>query len=88
VADDVVDLVARRWERRTEPNEHEPIEALRAAVRAIEAGEIDPDHIVVCYHVPEDPPRTGWFQAGLQSELGAEGLVHRIAHMMAQTEVG
>lgn len=44
---DVTDLAARRWDAIEDPAKHEPAEALRAALRAIESGELAPTHIIV-----------------------------------------
>jgi hypothetical protein len=81
---DVPSLEAKRWEKTTDPNAHKPIEALRAAIRGIESGEINPDHIVVVYHDNKDG--TGYFQAGEFSTLVASmGLLTRCVQIMGES---
>ncbi len=74
------DISAARWRRGRDPNEHKPIDALKEAIRQIEAGELAPKHIIVCFTDEDD--RFGWFQAGPESRFGQVGILYATAGEM------
>lgn len=72
---DPVDLSAVRWDRIEDPEKHEPADALRAALRAIESGERSPTHAIVLfgYDTENGGSKSGFYQAGtyrLHAQLG------------------
>jgi hypothetical protein len=77
---EISDLSARRWRDRPDPNDHTPVEALRAALRAVERGEIDPEHIIVGWSGDDD--RVGYYQSGKLDHYASIGLLERIKHMI------
>lgn len=74
----VIDLSARQWAADERANAHPPRAALAEMIRLIDAGELNPRHVIVCY-VEEDGERThsGWFQAGKGNVNEQIGLLHR-----------
>lgn len=81
----VVDLSAKRWETIEDPSKHTPLDALRAAVRAIESGDVPmPDHIVVAFGRTADDGGSGhtYFQAGSYPCHAAVGLIEAIKSRM------
>lgn len=83
---DVLDLNERRWDADSSPNAFTPIEALRALIRKIETGDINPQHLVVAIAAEPTGPdmalRTLYFQAGAFDYYGQVGLVSRVLGMM------
>lgn len=80
----VPSLDAKRWEKQTDPNAHKPTEALHAALRDIEAGNLKPKHIIVVYCTDEgEQGGTGYYQAGeLNGYFAALGLLTRVTQIM------
>ena len=80
---DVADLAERRWNGVSDPNKHAPIEALRAALRDIETGAVDPKHIIVSVarRGPEENS-TMFYQAGEYQQHGQLGLATRVLYML------
>jgi hypothetical protein len=76
----VVDLAEKRWtDGENNPRQHKPRDALLAALRDIDAGVINPDHLVVCYSLPNnDEAECGYYQAG----CAHNGLFHSIGILM------
>lgn len=72
---ELVDLSEKRWEAVEDPAKHEPADALRAALRAIESGEKAPTHVIVLFGTDTDDggSRTSFYQSGvyrLHAQLG------------------
>jgi len=83
----VSDLAARRWSERESPNDHQPVAALQAVLRDIEAGKLSPRHIVIVAEYEEDGgSRTVYFQAGRETVCGQMGLLTRAVQMMGECE--
>jgi hypothetical protein len=89
---DMVDLSARRWDQEDNPAKHAPMDAIKAAVREIEADGAA--HVIVCIaHEGENGAVSGsWYQAGSYTLHGQIGMLERIkadrqlgsAHLRAQ----
>lgn len=81
---DITSLESKRWEKKPDPNAHKPVEALKAALRDIESGALDPKHIIVVYTAGDDEnSRTGYYQAGeLNGYFAALGLLTRATQVM------
>jgi hypothetical protein len=79
-----IDLADVRWRRDSKPNSHEPTEALRAALRDIQSGEIDPLHLIVVIGAETDngKTRTAYYQAGSYNHHGQLGLLDAASKMM------
>lgn len=71
------EITRRRWEMRQNPAAFKPEEALKAALHDIEAGDLNPTHVVVVYNQPagEDAQATGYYQAGKFSRLETMGVL-------------
>lgn len=82
----VVDLDSARWTGNKTPADHKPVEALKAAIRAIEEGHIDATHVVIGIASTSEK-RTHMFQAGPFDYWGQVGLVHRLAHVVEDTRL-
>lgn len=87
----VADLDAKRWSKNTQPSVHKPREALAAILRDIDAGNLDPFHVIVVYATrdpenPDDPTdngKTGFYQAGsADGYFGAMGILTRALQIM------
>jgi hypothetical protein len=80
---DPVDLAARRWDGMTDPKEHKPADALRAALRDIEAG-LEPKHLIVvlAYYNDDGNGSTRFYQAGTYELHARLGLLIRAAQIM------
>jgi hypothetical protein len=78
--------VARRWEKDTDPKSHPPVTALREALRQLEAGEIEAEHIMVvhAHHDSDGVSHVGFLQAGKFCELAQVGMMQRAARLIAQ----
>lgn len=77
----VVDLSAKRWDAVNDPSSHSPVEAMKAAIRAIETGDASmPDHIVVAFGRTTEDGGSGhtYFQAGSYPCHAAVGLIEAI----------
>lgn len=81
------DFAAKRWEKKTSPNEHEPREALEACLRDIDSGKLDPKHIIVVYckkpENNEEDGATGFYQSGkMDGYFGSLGMLTRALQIM------
>lgn len=78
-----VSLTARKWQRDTNPKSHAPETALREALRQLEAGEIQADHIMVihAHHTELGVSHVGYLQAGKFSELEQCGMMLRAGRL-------
>jgi hypothetical protein len=77
----VADFHARRWDAIDDPARHSPLDALRAAVRAIESGDAEsPDHIVVAFGRTTADGGSGhnYFQAGSYPCHATIGLIEAV----------
>lgn len=74
-----VDLNARRWATADRTAAFKPVEALREAIRQIEAGEVPADHVVVCFGGSDDCTNSSaWVQAGTFDTFQQYGLLERV----------
>lgn len=73
---DVTDLAAKRWETKTQANDHDPAAALEAAMRDLASGDLRAEHIVIIAgrHDPEGHG-TRVYQAGSYSFPARVGLL-------------
>ncbi|WLJ71074.1 hypothetical protein [Sphingomonas phage Kimi] len=80
----VDDITRRRWDKNHEPGSHRPVDCLRMMLDRIERGEVDPDHIVICYsnNKADTEGATGYYQAGTLGYHGQQGLLTRVLHLM------
>lgn len=85
---ETVNLDTARWRAKRSPNDHKPVEALRAALHAIESGEVDPLHIVVCIAggSEEGGVKTSYYQAGTYNHHGQLGLLAATSDLMDKRE--
>lgn len=81
-----ISLAARKWGRDTNPANHQPQVALHEALRQLEAGEIEADHVMVIhgYHDDAGKSQVGYLQAGKFSELEQCGLLARALRLASQ----
>lgn len=77
--DEPVDIAARRWEAATSCKGLPPADALKAALRAIESGDLNPDHVLVCCGCVDGDAKisTRVFSAGEFDLYGQLGLLDR-----------
>lgn len=74
----VTDLAARRWDTNTQPIDHRPSDALKAAQRIID-DDGEPVHIIVAVLRKEgESDYVSWFQAGAETPSGQIGLLARL----------
>lgn len=80
------EITRRRWQMRNRPQDFKPVEALKAMIHDIEAGDLKPDHIVIVYNqqAGEDSRATGYYQAGSFSRLEAMGMVAQALHIFGE----
>lgn len=83
----VDDFAARRWQKVSDPNQHQPIDALKAVIRDIEAGDLKPHHVVIVWCADDGEGdaagTTGFYQGGkLSGYFGALGLLTRELQIM------
>ena len=81
----VTDLNAKRWERDSDPAKHDPLEALRAALRAVESGEAPmPTHVIVAFGRDDETgsSATRFFQSGTYRYHSQIGLLSEAAAML------
>lgn len=78
---DIVQLGARRFDPNSETKDTKPRDALLAALEAIDSGEIEAAHVIVCVgHRDENGYHTDHFyQGGTFNNFGQLGLLHTIA---------
>lgn len=89
MTDEPIDFLAKRWKDGTEhPGAYTPREALLAAVRRIDSGEITPEHVVVCmgHYEGDGVFKHHYTQAGSFGAFGAIGLLTVIARRLGQSE--
>lgn len=80
---DPADLVARRWANGGPPSAFKPIDAMRACLRDMEDGTVNPAHIVVIVaSEKEDGGTTLVYQAGTHGYHARKGLVARGAEIV------
>lgn len=82
----MVDLGAHRWGMGKCAADHAPADALREALRAIEAGELEPDHVLVTLTWPTGESRRAirYLSAGKLDWVAQHGLAHGVAGMIAK----
>jgi hypothetical protein len=80
------DLDAARWAREGPPSAFRPEDALRAALRAIEGGELAPRHVIVsiAYDAVGGRGGTHVLQSGSYDLHGQLGLVARTAQLLGE----
>lgn len=75
----VTDLTARRWQQGGDSTEHKPVDALREAIRQIEAGEIAAEQVFIAIagrcEDCGDTTQTTWLTAGSFPKLAVIGLM-------------
>lgn len=76
------ELADRRWRSKGDPTAHKPVDAVKAFLREVEAGNIKPTHICICYANEDADNGSGWFQAGKLDFHGALGLIQRVLYLM------
>lgn len=80
-----VDFAAARWSRGGGSDKHRPIDALREVIRQIEAGEIEPDHVIVVIgSISEDLANTDWLQAGSFDVYAQRGLLDLVKNNIGE----
>lgn len=86
-AEPPVDFAARRWAAAERSDAHSPRAMLVEMIRQIDAGEIDPGHVIAVYgtrHEDRNAIETGWLQAGDMTVLEQRGLLTGVVmHMHA-----
>lgn len=86
MTDEPIDFLEKRWNGGSnQPDAYTPREALLAAIRRIDSGEITPDHVIICMGAcnPEDAfISTVYTQAGSFNPYAQIGLLDRVAHRM------
>lgn len=82
------DILVKRWEKPGTPGSHKVIDALEIALHRVKTGEIDAQHVVICFgSVGEDQvANTDFLQAGSFSFYAQCGLVHAILRLMTKGE--
>lgn len=79
----VDELARRRFDQSRNPNDHRPLDALKAMVADIEAGELDVRHVVICYQRSDDENRDcGYYQAGEAKVAESIGICTRVAQLI------
>lgn len=82
---ETVSLAQRRWESKRDPAAHSPRDMLVEAIRQIDEGEIDAEHMILCYGSEnEDEASYGWLQAGPFRTLAMVGLVEVVKRLLAR----
>lgn len=84
---EIADLSERRWQKAAAPDELKPVDALRQAIREIEAGTIDADHLLICIGAVdgEGGVSTDWLQAGPLNLYGQLGLLERVKGLIVES---
>lgn len=78
---ELVSLDQRRWEKDNDTRAHSVISMLRVAIGQIEAGDIKPDHAILCLGGLDgetNATTTDWLQAGQFSGFAQLGLIERV----------
>lgn len=82
----VTDISAAKWDRTDRPEDLDPLDAVRAALREIEQGEAR--HIIVCIAKKPDDGEYGsrarFLQAGDYDCCGQLGLLERVKAMLLE----
>jgi hypothetical protein len=80
----VDDITMRRWEKNDKPGDHKPVDMIRVFLARLEAGEIDPNHVVIVYSNEKRDVEgsSGYYQAGDLGYYGQMGLMTRALHLM------
>lgn len=88
VVSGVASLNARRWVKDDNPKAHTPADALREALRQLESGELEADHVIVVYgyHNKDEQGVVGYLQGGSLPELAQCGMLARAHHLIASVE--
>lgn len=75
-----IDINARRWANGPNRNDaYKPADALREALRQVEAGEVPADHVIICMGASVDGSNVStWLQAGRFDTFQQYGLMDRI----------
>ena len=82
-----VSLEEARWAKDNNVRAHNVAACLRVALAQIERGEIEADHVVVCFGVSNEETgsiTTDWLQAGKFSGFAQLGLLERIKMAIVQ----
>lgn len=79
---DPVDFDDKRWEKAT-IDDIKPVDALRRAIKEIERGDIDVNHVIVIFHDKRNGKGggVGWFQGGDFSWMSQCGMLQRALHI-------
>lgn len=77
---DLVDFSSRRWsDSRKSCRDFSPRDALCEALRLIDAGEIDPDHVIVLFGRQDgEASIADWRQAGSFGAYAQRGLIETV----------
>jgi len=82
--DEPVSLAARRWITSDKPTDFSPREALEAIIRAIDSGELKPDHVLIVYlrNMDSENEGVGYYQSGKGGWIKAIGMMERAKHLL------
>lgn len=79
----MVDAFTRAaWEKRGNPTQHTPKQALQIMLDDIEKGNVNPKHLIIAY--ADDDTGTGYYQAGSYEYHGAMGIMTRTLQLMGE----
>lgn len=75
----LIDLMAARWRRSSQPRDHRPREALEAALREID--NFDPHHAIIILAREEEDGRIHWHikRAGSFGNFAQRGLLAEVS---------
>lgn len=76
---DIADIGAARHAKSDEAKKSLPRDALSAALAAIDSGEINPIHVIVCHY---DEKSTGFYQAGSATNVTVTGMLQRCINLI------
>lgn len=81
---EITSLSARRWAKDSDPNKFTPREVIVEALRQLDAGEVEAEHVIVVHgwYDPAGVSNTGYFQGGEFRHLEGIGLLHRAIALM------
>jgi hypothetical protein len=79
-----VSLAARRWDSGDgNPSSHSVRDVLEVAIAKLDAGEINPEHIIIAYgRIKEATNDTGFMQAGTFNSYAQLGLLSSVSDIM------
>lgn len=81
------ELTDKRWEKgEGKPSSHKLREALEVALHRLDVGEIEADHVIVCFGHTDDGggDSCSFFQAGNYSHYGQLGILEAVKFLMSE----